>query len=165
MELNTETANLLKILKEKKLTLSTAESCTGGNIAHYITLIPGSSEVYMGGVVSYSNEAKQDLLGVSSTNLEQFGAVSEAVVIDMVNGACRAFHTDCAIATSGIAGPGGGTPEKPVGTVWTAIQTPRGIFTECLHISGNRPSIIEATTLHTLRKLAKLLCDHGMLCD
>lgn len=109
-------------LFEKGLTLSTAESCTGGNIAHLITLIPGSSNYFKGSIVSYSNEAKMNLLKVSQKTLDLFGAVSEEVVQEMASGACKALNTDCAIAVSGIAGPDGGTEDKPVGTVWICTR-------------------------------------------
>ena len=109
-----------ELLKKRKLTVSTAESCTGGSIAERLTSIAGSSEYFKGSIVAYSNEVKKDLLYVSSETLEKYGAVSEETVIEMVKGAMKALKTDCAVATSGIAGPGGGTPEKPVGTVWIA---------------------------------------------
>lgn len=107
-------------LFEKGLTLSTAESCTGGNISHLITSMPGSSQYFKGSVVSYANEVKSNVLGVLPEHIENEGAVSEIVVQEMAHGAARLLNTDCAIAVSGIAGPSGGTPEKPVGTVWIA---------------------------------------------
>lgn len=109
-----------ELLSELKLTLGTAESCTGGYISHLITSISGSSQYFKGSIVSYSNEIKCSILNVSQSNLDEYGAVSESVVIEMVRGAQRALNVDCAIAVSGIAGPNGGTPEKPVGTVWIA---------------------------------------------
>ncbi len=96
------------VLKLKNLSLSTAESCTGGNIAALITSVPGSSEYFNGGIVAYSNEVKMSLLGVSAGTLDNHGAVSRETVIEMVKGAMKAMNTDCAVATSGIAGPGGG---------------------------------------------------------
>ena len=108
------------LLREKNLTVSTAESCTGGSIAAKLTSVPGSSDYFKGGIVAYSNEIKESLLGVSSETLKKQGAVSEETVIEMVNGAMKALKTDCAVSTSGIAGPSGGTKEKPVGTVWIA---------------------------------------------
>ena len=101
-----------ELLKAKKLSLSTAESCTGGGIAALITSVPDSSEYFNGSIVAYSNELKM--------SLEKHGAVSRETVTEMVKGAMKTLKTDCAVATSGIAGPGGGTPEKPVGTVWIA---------------------------------------------
>lgn len=153
MELISQARDLLSALISKGLTLATAESCTGGNIAHQVTLIPGSSAAFMGGAITYSNEAKQRVLGVDPTTLEEFGAVSEQVVVQMANGAAHLFNSDCAVATSGIAGPGGGTPGKPVGTVWMAITTPNGTVANCLHLSGSREEIINQTTEIALRKL------------
>ena len=118
-----------ELLKEKKLFLSTAESCTGGGIAVLITSIPGSSEYFNGGIVAYSNEIKMSLLHVSAETLEKDGAVSRETVTEMVKGAMKTLKTDCAVATSGIAGPGGGTPEKPVGTVWIAAAYKNEIVT------------------------------------
>ena len=109
-----------ELLKKKNLTVSTAESCTGGGIAALITSVPGSSEYFNGSIVAYSNEIKMSLLHVSAETLEKHGAVSRETVTEMVKGAMKTLKTDCAVATSGIAGPGGGTPEKPVGTVWIA---------------------------------------------
>ena len=104
-----------ELLKAKNFSLSTAESCTGGGIAALITSVPGSSEYFKGGIVAYSNEIKADLLHVSVETLAQYGAVSRETVVEMVKGAMKTLKTDCAVATSGIAGPGGGTPEKPTG--------------------------------------------------
>lgn len=108
-------------LKDKGMTLSTAESCTGGGIAALITSVPGSSSYFKGGIVAYSNEVKINLLHVSPQTLEKHGAVSRETVIEMAKGAMEALKTECAVATSGIAGPGGGTLEKPVGTIWMAV--------------------------------------------
>lgn len=105
-------------LQEKELTLGTAESCTGGNIAHLITSIPGSSRYFKGAVVSYANEVKINMLGVPQSILDEFGAVSEEVVVEMAKGVLKNLDTDCVIAVSGIAGPDGGSEEKPVGMVW-----------------------------------------------
>ena len=117
------------LLKEKKMSLSTAESCTGGGVAAAITSVPGSSAYFNGGIVAYSNEVKMSLLGVSPQTLEKWGAVSRETVIEMAHGAMKALKTDCAIATSGIAGPDGGTKEKPVGTVWIAVAYKNEIYT------------------------------------
>ncbi len=106
------------VLDRNHLTLATAESCTGGNISHLITSISGSSRYFKGSVVSYSNEVKENLLGVSRESLDRFGAVSEIVALEMVQGVRDALNVDCAISVTGIAGPGGGSDEKPVGTVW-----------------------------------------------
>ena len=112
------------MLRSKGKTVATAESCTGGYIAHLITSVAGSSEYYKGGVVAYTNEIKANVLGVNVADIEQYGAVSEPVVRQMAEGVKRLTGADCAIATSGVAGPGGGTEDKPVGTVWIGIATP-----------------------------------------
>lgn len=117
------------LLKEKKMTLSTAESCTGGGVAAAITSVPGSSAYFKGGIVAYSNEVKMALLGVNPQTLEKWGAVSRETVIEMAHGAMKSLKTDCAIATSGIAGPDGGTKEKPVGTIWIAVAYKNEIYT------------------------------------
>ncbi len=119
-----------RILALRRQTLSVAESCTGGYIAHLITGVPGSSSYFKGGVVAYSNEVKVGLLGVDPQMLERYGAVSQPVVEQMALGAQRVLQTDYAIATSGIAGPMGGSAEKPVGTVWMAWATPEGVFSK-----------------------------------
>lgn len=119
-----------KLLRAKKMTLSTAESCTGGGIAATITSVPGSSEYFKGGIVAYSNEIKMKLLCVSPNTLEKYGAVSQETVTEMVQGAMKSMKSDCAIATSGIAGPGGGSIEKPVGTIWIAVACNGKIITK-----------------------------------
>lgn len=118
-----------KLLIANNLSLSTAESCTGGGVAALITSVPGSSGYFKGGVVAYDNEVKKDLLEVSPETLSAYGAVSRETVIEMAKGAMNRLKTDCAIATSGIAGPGGGTLEKPVGTVWIAVAYKNEIVT------------------------------------
>ncbi len=111
------------------LTLATAESCTAGNVAAAITSVSGSSHFYKGGVVAYSDEVKENLLGVRRETLETCGAVSEEAVVEMVKGAMKTLNADCAIATSGIAGPTGGTPDKPIGTIWIAAGCRDNILT------------------------------------
>lgn len=110
-----------ELLKRNGMTLSTAESCTGGGVAALVTSVPGSSEYFKGAIVAYSNEVKMDLLHVSFETLEKYGAVSRETVVEMVVGAMKALKTDCAVATSGVAGPSGGTSIKPVGTIWMAV--------------------------------------------
>lgn len=153
---------LLKECGRLGLTLASAESCTGGNIAHELTLIPGSSEVFVGSVVSYSNEVKMNLLGVGAGTLEENGAVSLPVVREMAEGILRATGAKVAVATSGIAGPGGGSEEKPVGTVCiaAALVTPEGMTlceAETYHFAGTRARIIESSTTRALIKAVKLL--------
>jgi nicotinamide-nucleotide amidase len=144
-------------LIRKKLTLGTAESCTGGTIASLITSVPGSSAYFNGGIVSYSNEVKCSVLGVSQSDLEEYGAVSEPVIIQMAVGARRILKTDCAIATSGIAGPDGGTPEKPVGTVWIAVSYKEKTVTRKFQFSGNREENILSSANAGMNMLLELL--------
>lgn len=145
------------LLTERELTVSSAESCTGGNIAHTIVKRPGSSAYFLGSVVSYSNEVKANVLNVSRTSLSRYGAVSKEVVEQMVEGVSSLMHTDCAIATSGIAGPEGGTKFKPVGTVWIAAKINDRVVSECIRFEGDRDTVIESATNHALVMLIKLL--------
>ena len=145
------------LLHQKGKTLSTAESCTGGYIAHLITSIPGSSEYFKGSVISYANEIKMNMLGVKAETLEQYGAVSQQVVEEMVAGAAQRLNTDYSIAVSGIAGPGGGTPDKPVGMVWIAIKTPTRLFSKRFQFGDNRERNIRVTTITALNLLRKEL--------
>lgn len=147
-----------RILKEKQLTLSTAESCTGGYIAHLITSVPGSSMYFNGSVVSYSNLSKIQTLHVSPQTLEQFGAVSSETVIEMAEGAKKVFSTNCSIAVSGIAGPDGGTPDKPVGTVWIAVSVPgKDIMVRKFLFGEHRERNIRQSALAALDMLRKNL--------
>lgn len=155
---NISVAQLLgRLLHERELTVACAESCTGGNVAHSLVEVPGSSAYFLGSVVSYSNDVKAEVLGVSRSDLDEYGAVSEPVVKQMAKGASRLMRSDCAIATSGIAGPDGGTPLKPVGTVWIAVKLTNQLVTECIHFSGNRNEVIEAATNHGMVMLIKML--------
>ena len=146
-----------KLLREKKQTLAIAESCTGGYIAHRITKVPGCSEYFFGSVVAYSYEMKEKFLFVDSDMLNKKGAVSEEVVKVMAQSIKDQFQTDYSIACSGIAGPSGGTPEKPVGTVWVAIGTPAGIMTRKLQLGDNRERVIIETSHHALNMLRKII--------
>ncbi len=144
-----------KILKEKNKTIGTAESCTGGYIAHLITSNPGSSVGYKGSIVSYANDVKEKMLGVTDKTLRTAGAVSEETVIQMVKGAVEKLNVDFAVATSGIMGPDGGTQEKPVGTVWIAVGNKEKIETAKLAFRFDRERNIEMaahTALNFLRK-------------
>ena len=138
------------------LTLATAESCTAGNIAAMITAIPGSSHFYKGGIIAYSDEVKVNILGVNPEILEKHGAVSEEVVIEMAKGAMKSMNADCAVATSGIAGPTGGTPDKPVGTVWIAAAMGEKVLTMKASGDEGRNKNIEHATLNALQLLLKL---------
>ena len=144
-------------LKEKGKTVGTAESCTGGFIAHNITLVPGSSAWYKGSIVSYANEIKGSLLGVKPETLQANGAVSEAVVREMAKGALEKLKTDYIIAVSGIMGPDGGTPEKPVGTVWIAVGNAKELVTMKYHLRYDRLSNIQITATYAMNELRKLI--------
>ena len=145
--------DISEIFWREEFSLATAESCTAGNIAAILTAIPGSSKFYKGGIVAYSNEAKQNLLGVSAETLEQFGAVSEETVVEMVKGSIEVLGADFAMATSGIAGPGGGTHEKPVGTIWIAAGSKDKIITEKLTEDEGREKNIQSATKNVLQLL------------
>lgn len=139
-------------------TMATAESCTGGGIASLMTSVPGSSDYFLGGVISYSNQVKQQVLGVSERDLREQGAVSRPVVEQMVRGAMQVIGADCAVATSGVAGPGGGTPAKPVGTVWIAAACRERIVSRCCHF-GNQTRLenIQSAIQAALTLLGELL--------
>ena len=136
---------VVKILKEKNLTLSTAESCTGGMIGELITSVSGASEVYGFGFITYANEAKEQILGVKHETLEKFGAVSEETAREMALGAKRVSGSDISVSVTGIAGPGGGTKEKPVGLVYTAICFNGKVETFKLLLKGDRESVRKQT--------------------
>lgn len=127
-----------KTLRERKLTLSIAESCTGGFLSHLITSVPGSSEYFLGSMIPYAYEIKMRQLGVKPETLEKYGAVSEPTIIEMANIVRAKFSTDIGVATSGIAGPGGATPDKPVGTVWIAYSDKHQTVTRKLQLSKDR---------------------------
>ncbi len=148
---------VLNKCRERGLKLGSAESCTGGRISASITAVPGSSDVYQGGVVSYSNDVKINLLGVDAETIERVGAVSEEVVLQMAAGACRVLGADCACSSSGIAGPGGGSAEKPVGTVWIAANVKGHTATQLLHLKGEREDIASAAADRALLLLSSLL--------
>ena len=148
---------IIRLLTEQKKTLGLAESCTGGAIAHRLTNVPGASAVFRGGVVSYSNEVKQSLLGVRGDSLETEGAVSETVAGEMAAGARRALQADYALAVTGIAGPGGGTPVKPVGTVFIALATPAGISVKKNFNAWDRETFKQVTSQQALDWLRREL--------
>ena len=145
------------LLIKQQATIGTAESCTGGFVAHRLTNIAGSSRYFEGSVVSYSNAVKVNVLGVSQETLNTYGAVSEQTAIEMAEGARRVLNTTYAISTTGIAGPDGGTVEKPVGTVWIACATPTETVTLLLKLSGIRSINIELTSNQVLNLLRKTI--------
>ena len=127
-----------QLLHEQKIKLALAESCTGGLVGHRMTNVPGSSEYFIGGVVAYSYEAKVRTLGVSWDTLNEFGAVSSETVLEMARGAMKLMDADIAVSVSGIAGPGGGTADKPVGTTWVGLAANDGEWSREFHFDGDR---------------------------
>ena len=138
-------------------TLATAESCTGGTIASHLTALAGASAYFKGGVVAYSNEVKETALGVKHETLAAHGAVSEETVREMVEGVRKRLDADYAIATTGIAGPGGGTPEKPVGTVWVAVCSRAKTTAQLMHYGDRRQQTIDRTVNQAYAMLIKLM--------
>ena len=159
--LGEDVESLAEIVSEKmrfyKKTLSVAESCSGGAIASSITSLSGASEYFKGGVVAYSNTIKENMLGVSGDTLSKYGAVSEETAKEMVLGVLYKMDTDYAIATTGIAGPNGGTAEKPVGTVWIAVASKNKVHTQKMSYGNDRLRTIERTTNQAFSNLLKLI--------
>ncbi len=146
-----------QLLLSKNKTMATAESCSGGYIAHLITAIPGSSEYFKGTVVAYAYDVKEDVLGVQHVTLETKGAVSEETVTEMLNGLLLKTTADYGIATSGIMGPGGGTEDKPVGTVWVAVGSKEKMIAKKLHFRFDRLKNIELTATNALLMLFQFI--------
>jgi len=151
--------SILDFMAERNLTLSVAESCTGGYISHLFTQHAGSSKVFFGGAVSYSNQLKESILGVKNETLDKYGAVSEETVVEMVEGALRNFKSDYAIAVTGIAGPDGGTADKPVGTVWIAVASAQKTVQKKFTFGSKRLQNIERSASAALFMLNTLLKD------
>ncbi len=148
---------LVSLLTARQMTCATAESCTGGGIGAAITSVSGASAVYKGGIISYANEAKENLLGVKSVTLAQHGAVSPETAAQMAQGARQKLKVDLAVSVTGVAGPTGGTPEKPVGLVWFGVASARGTFTEKHIFAGDRAEIRAATAEQAIELLLKEL--------
>ena len=146
-----------KQLVEKGLTRATAESCTGGGIAAKLTSVAGSSAYVRGGIVAYQNDVKEDLLGVNADTIYKYGVVSEETVVEMAKGAMKSLKTDCAMATTGIAGPGGEEPGKPVGTIWIAAAWGDRIVTMKQEGDEGRRKNIERAIQNALKMLSELL--------
>ena len=151
--------NLHTRLIEANQTVSVAESCTGGLLGAALTEQPGSSSYFLGGVQAYANSVKEELLGVSHETLLSFGAVSEEVASEMALGIKRLTGSDWAISTTGIAGPDGGTDDKPVGTVWISVADSDGVYSQMLSLSGSRSEIRKSTVDEALNMLLERLCD------
>jgi PncC family amidohydrolase len=145
-----------QLLQERKWKLVLAESCTGGLLGSRITDVPGSSEYFLGGVVAYAYEAKAELINVSWDTLNTKGAVSRETVLEMARGIRNLMNGDVAMSISGIAGPGGGMPEKPVGTTWIGLVTPDGEWAKVFHFSGDR----EQNKVSAVEAALKLLLDY-----
>ena len=143
-------------MDKNNLTLATAESCTGGMIASKLTGLSGVSSVFKGGYVVYSNELKEKLLGVSTETLKEFGAVSNECASEMVNGLCERLNVNAGIAVTGIAGPDGGTAEKPVGLVYIAVKLQQKVRVKKYIFNGNRDSIRSRATLYALDMLRQM---------
>ncbi len=146
-------AQVGKMLKQKGARLVTAESCTGGGVAQAITEIPGSSDWFVGAYVAYANDCKTTMLNVSASDIMEHGAVSEAVAVAMARGALSKTQATVAVSTTGIAGPTGGVPGKPVGTVWMACATADVAQAECQVFGGDRQAVRLQTIAHVLRLL------------
>lgn len=135
------------LLINKNATFATAESCTGGNMAHRITMIPGSSDVFKGTAVTYATESKTNVIGVPKQVIDEFGVVSQQVVEAMAEGVRRVYSADYGLASTGVAGPGGGTEENPVGTVWLGVATPDGVISKRFNFGNSRENVIERATV------------------
>ncbi len=144
-------------LTEKKLTVSLAESCTGGLVGHILTNIAGSTAWFQGGVIAYNNSVKENILGVSPGTIKKHGAVSKETAMELACGARGKLGSDIAVAITGIAGPGGGTEEKPVGTVFVAVTDGRGLITKRLDLKGARAEIKEQAARAALKELLKFI--------
>ena len=145
--------HLVELLKARGFTCATAESCTGGGVGSAITAVPGSSAVFAGGVISYSNEVKRDVLGVKAETLATVGAVSPETAAQMAEGVRQLLKTDLAVSITGIAGPDGGSDEKPVGLVWFGLATKDGTRTEKCLFRGDRSKVREQAVIHALGML------------
>ena len=151
--MNKVAENLVELLKARGLTCATAESCTGGGVGSAITAVPGSSAVFLGGVISYANEVKRDVLGVSDRDLQTVGAVSGEVAAQMAEGVRKLLKADLAVSLTGIAGPDGGSDEKPVGLVWFGLATRNGVRAEKAIFRGDRARVREQAVVHALGML------------
>lgn len=149
--------DIQRLLVNRHLTLATAESCTGGRIAAALTAVAGSSGYFQGSIVAYQNEVKEHFLGVSAETIAKHDVVSREVVEEMVLGACRMFGTDYAIATTGYAGPGGGSEDVPTGTIWIGAGNVEHMETLCLYESSTREKNLQHATEEALRLLLNLL--------
>jgi PncC family amidohydrolase len=149
--------NIIEKLADKKLTVSSSESCTGGLVSSELTSIAGSSAVFLGGVVAYSNDVKMSLLGVNEETLKSFGAVSEQTAKEMAVGVKKIVGSSIGVSTTGIAGPGGGSPEKPVGTVFVGVASGNEVQAYHLKLDGDRNQIRQKTVEFVMEKISELV--------
>ena len=156
MDPQTALANAAEAIKSRSYSLGTAESCTGGGIGALVTSLAGSSEFFIGGIIAYSNRIKHDVLGVPDDLLETCGAVSSECARAMAEGAANLLHADVTVAVTGIAGPGGGSSEKPVGLVYIAARSPPRTIVRKFLFTGNRRDVREATQLSALELICEL---------
>ena len=150
---------VVRLLKDNGMTLAAAESCTGGLLSARIVNVPGASEVFKAGLVTYSNKAKRKLANVKKKTLKEYGAVSGKTAKEMAKGAARIAGTDVAVSTTGIAGPGGGTPEKPVGLVYICVTVKGKTYVKECHFSGDREMIRQSTVEEALTMLSTAVTD------
>ena len=155
-------AAVLELTRERGWNLATAESCTGGLVGARLTAVPGASTAYVGGIVAYSDDVKHAQLAVRTETLRTHGAVSAETAAEMAAGARRALAADIAVAVTGVTGPGGGTPDKPVGLVYLAVDSPTGAAAERLHIEGDRQAIRDRATEAALRLVYEHLTQAAM---
>ena len=151
------------LLKNKGMTFASAESCTGGNIAHVITLIPGSSEVFKGTAVTYATSMKTKVLGVPAETIKEFGVVSQEVVETMATGVRNLMEADFGVATTGVAGPSGGTEENPVGTVWIGVASPKGVVSKRFNFGKDRENVINRATIAAYEMLRECILANTVL--
>jgi PncC family amidohydrolase len=154
-------ARVGEALRIREWTLALGESCTGGLVGYRITQMPGSSEYFLGGIVAYSNQAKEKLLNVHPETLKRYGAVSEKTAMEMAEGARQAFASEVGLSITGIAGPDSDSSEKPVGLTWIAISTPAGTYSECHHWKGDRTSNKRRSAQAALKLLYRLLSEQA----
>lgn len=156
--MTTQAETLVSLFAARGMTCATAESCTGGGVGSAITSVAGSSAVYLGGVVSYANSVKSGVLGVSTDTLAEYGAVSSECAAEMAEGARRLTGADIAVSVTGIAGPGGGSAEKPVGLVWFGLAAPGGVRTEKAIFAGGREEVRASAVIHAIGMLTAAAC-------
>ena len=154
---------IVALLSKNDLSITTAESCTGGLLSARIVNVPGASDVFKGGYITYSNKLKRNVIGVKKKTLEAYGAVSEQVATEMAEGARTEAKADVAVAITGIAGPGGGSPEKPVGLVYIGVATKSGTYVEKFNFNGSRNKVRANATVASLAMIRKAIMNEGTI--